>query len=509
NTTFCPSCPLLSCCHLVFSIRFTDAFESTPIIARSASPMAMDFKELGKASCMLFIVLLALSNLGTKVVCLDIPDGAKYASAQEVHKKTDLPPLNDSNEGESFVEAAYAVYWPPDPDSLKTVHNKMTLLRIQMTNKMTQLWIQMKASLLLKQPTLCTGHRIQILLRMFTLLVAKQNETLVDSNEDKSFAEAAYAVYWPPDPDSPKNVHDKMTLLRIQTKASLSLKQPTLCTGHRIQILLRMFTLLMAKQNDDNSVRTMHPATRDATPNSSDIAEAARQALKVKRGMLFPKRSMYPGAVLPAGTKLMQQPRSSLAPSLRFVSRAEASTVPFGHEHLDAILARFGIPKGSKKADQVSETLTTCKTVPMTDPHTCATSWQSMGEFAAASLGAGTLRPARTVVYGEEEELDRYVVAPNGVTEIGGAGDGNGLVPCHPMPYPYEVFFCHRPKDTRAFRVELDGKEDGARRATAVAVCHMDTSDWDGRYFEMLGARPGEPICHLMPQRYVLWIGSP
>ncbi|KAL6614156.1 hypothetical protein ACP70R_036426 [Stipagrostis hirtigluma subsp. patula] len=236
----------------------------------------------------------------------------------------------------------------------------------------------------------------------------------------------------------------------------------------------------------------------------SHVAEAVRQALKVKQGMLFPKRSLYPGAVLPAGTKFSQSNTS--APSWRFISKAEANTVPFGYQHQEKILAIYGIPQGSKKAKQVSETLNTCLTGGghNDEPHTCTTSWQAMVEFAAETLGTSKPWAATTITYGKKEPL-RYVVAPNGITEI---GNDRGQVPCHPMPCPYEVFFCHHPKETQALKVELVGQEDGALGTTAIAECHMNTSDWDDGYFKMLGAQRGEPICHFMPQGYVLWLGS-
>jgi hypothetical protein len=58
-----------------------------------------------------------------------------------------------------------------------------------------------------------------------------------------------------------------------------------------------------------------------------------------------------------------------------------------------------------------------------------------------------------------------------------------------------------------ALRVELAAAVAGASvSATAIAMCHVDTASWDGRYFRMLNATRGEEICHFMPRGYVLWL---
>ncbi|KAG0541702.1 hypothetical protein BDA96_02G040000 [Sorghum bicolor] len=173
-------------------------------------------------------------------------------------------------------------------------------------------------------------------------------------------------------------------------------------------------------------------------------------------------------------------------------------------------------PRGSNKAEQVAATLRTCEGAnesPDPDPHTCATSEQAATDFAAASLGvsASELVAVVTVVHGRKDAA-RYVVAPEdgAVARIGKAGAA-AAVPCHPMAYPYMVHYCHRPADVEALRVELtglggDGGHAEAGGATAIAMCHANTTSWDVRYFEMLNATRGEEICHFMPRNYVLWL---
>jgi hypothetical protein len=140
------------------------------------------------------------------------------------------------------------------------------------------------------------------------------------------------------------------------------------------------------------------------------------------------------------------------------------------------------------KADQVAATLRTCEE-PSPEPHTCAISRQAAAAFAAAALGTSEPRAVVTVVHEEEAASARYAVAPNGVARI---GKGKAVVPCHPMPCPYMVHYCHRPPGVEALRVELAAAVAGASvSATAIAMCHVDTASWDGRYFRMLNATRG------------------
>ena len=70
---------------------------------------------------------------------------------------------------------------------------------------------------------------------------------------------------------------------------------------------------------------------------------------------------------------------------------------------------------------------------------------------------------------------------------------------CHPMTYPYPVFGCHSVKNTKVYRLLLEGEDKS--KVDAVAVCHMDTSDWkvDALFLLAAGLKPGEgAVCHFM-----------
>ncbi|CAM0878904.1 unnamed protein product [Alopecurus aequalis] len=230
----------------------------------------------------------------------------------------------------------------------------------------------------------------------------------------------------------------------------------------------------------------------DAAPQPLDVEF-------VKTGVLFLKRNLFDGARLPANTKLQGHADMKISST----STTGPAPPPFAYSYLSDILDFYSITPGSVKARQVAATLLLCSGTAQQqeEPHACTTTERAAVEFAAAALGA-TPRAARTVTHGQGEPL-RYLVSPNGITAIGGA-----VVPCHPLPYPADVLYCHRLNGVQALRVTLVGLEDPSLGATAIAVCHDDTSAWDDEYFRMLNGTRGEPICHYMPGNYVLWVVS-
>lgn len=215
---------------------------------------------------------------------------------------------------------------------------------------------------------------------------------------------------------------------------------------------------------------------------------------------------------MPEGTKLTlaHDDHGVAAAAPRFIIyKDKADAVPSNLRAMDAILAMFGILPGSDKAAQVADTLRACSELTAAggggeEPRACcATSREAVLDFAASALGTSAPRAVTTLVHGREPR--RYVVAADGVARIG----GDAVVACHPMPYLYEVYYCHRPADAVALRVDLHAVAGvGLGGATAVDVCHVNTTTWDSAYFELLKASRGDAICHYMPQGYVLWLAN-
>ncbi|CAN6457725.1 unnamed protein product [Victoria cruziana] len=182
-----------------------------------------------------------------------------------------------------------------------------------------------------------------------------------------------------------------------------------------------------------------------------------------------------------------------------FLPRQRAREIPFTVSNLTAILEMFAIEPQSDQASLTKETLDDCEAPAIKgEVKHCATSPESMIDFAVAELGTGDIRAVVTsAVSGEEKaEARTYRI---------GAGGGRMMsrkaVTCHSMVFPYAVFYCHSFAGTRAYMVPLIADDGG--RVNAVALCHFDTSNWNAGHasFRVLGVKPGTvPVCHFIVQ---------
>ncbi|KAM3298395.1 hypothetical protein ACQJBY_040056 [Aegilops geniculata] len=185
----------------------------------------------------------------------------------------------------------------------------------------------------------------------------------------------------------------------------------------------------------------------------------------------------------------------------RFLPRSEADAIPFSSSEVLQILIRFLVKPDSTNAAEMARTLHVCEALAAEgEKKWCATSLESMVDFATSSLGTSRVRAVSTVVAKEGTPRQEYTL-----TGVKHAGDDQ-LVVCHAEPYAYAVFACHLTKATRAYTMSMVG-EDGTA-VEAVAVCHADTAGWNPRHiaFQVLNVKPGTvPVCHLVPQDHVVW----
>ncbi|KAI8027165.1 BURP domain protein USPL1 [Camellia lanceoleosa] len=138
---------------------------------------------------------------------------------------------------------------------------------------------------------------------------------------------------------------------------------------------------------------------------------------------------------------------------------------------------------------------------------TCATSLESMLDLRRVMLGLESeFKVVSTIHFTESTTiLQNYTILEDPL-EI----SGPKMVACHTMPYPYAIFYCHyQESESKVFKVFLGG--ENGDRLEAVAVCHMDTSQWSPGHvsFRVLGIEPGSsPVCHFFPSDNLLWIAS-
>ncbi|VVA15115.1 PREDICTED: BURP [Prunus dulcis] len=194
----------------------------------------------------------------------------------------------------------------------------------------------------------------------------------------------------------------------------------------------------------------------------------------------------------------------------RFLPKEVADSIPFAMQQLPHLLQLFSIPQGSLDAKHMAYALEQCEMKPITgETKFCATSLESMIEFVTKIIGSGvsfnilsTTHPTTSTAITQSYTI---LEKPNEVL-------ASKMVFCHPIAYPYAVFFCHNfERDTKFFKVSLEGVNGD--KVEAMAVCHMDTSDWDPNHslFGLLGIKAGasSPVCHFFPENHLAWIPSP
>ncbi|XP_057440012.1 BURP domain protein RD22-like [Lotus japonicus] len=181
--------------------------------------------------------------------------------------------------------------------------------------------------------------------------------------------------------------------------------------------------------------------------------------------------------------------------------REIADHIPFSLDKMNEIFEMLSVKLESKNAEIVEKTIGDCESPPMDgEERYCATSLESMVDFITSKLGNNVHAMSTEVT--KETKLQNLLVK-DGVEKLA----DDYITVCHPMAYPYVVFWCHKLQKTNAYFVPLEG-EDGVR-VKAVAVCHKDTSKWDPNHaaFQDLKVKPGTvPVCHFLPEGHLLWL---
>ncbi|CAN6685941.1 unnamed protein product [Malus baccata var. baccata] len=194
----------------------------------------------------------------------------------------------------------------------------------------------------------------------------------------------------------------------------------------------------------------------------------------------------------------------------RFLPKEVADSIPFSTPHIPQIRQLFSIPQGSQEAKNVAYALEQCEMKPITgETKFCATSLESMTNFVTKIIGSGV---RFNILSTEHPTTSTSITQSYTILEEPKQVLASKMVFCHPLAYPYAVFFCHHfEKDTKFFKVRLGG--ENGDKVQAVAVCHMDTSDWDPAHdlFALLGikASASSPVCHFLPENHLVWIPSP
>ncbi|CAA6665961.1 unnamed protein product [Spirodela intermedia] len=199
----------------------------------------------------------------------------------------------------------------------------------------------------------------------------------------------------------------------------------------------------------------------------------------------FQEKDLHPGAKMNLHFTRAQS-------NAVFLHRAVASSIPFSTEKLADILSLLSVGPNSEVAVGLKTTLQACKESAVAgETRYCATSLESMVDFATASLGTRDVLAVSTELSKDGTPKQEYVIESTGIEKL----LGRKVVACHAQWYAYAVFHCHVTRATKAYVVSLVGR-DGAK-VNAVVVCHTDTSNWNP-------TRHGS-VCHFLPQDHIVW----
>ncbi|KAK6240565.1 hypothetical protein SCA6_005954 [Theobroma cacao] len=153
----------------------------------------------------------------------------------------------------------------------------------------------------------------------------------------------------------------------------------------------------------------------------------------------------------------------------------------------------------------MEDTLQKCEIAPgKGETKTCATSLESMVDFVSGAF-KGAPQDTRFVTTTHPTmstaSLQNYRVleTPKEIKSF-------RKVACHPMPYPYPVFFCHYDEDsseTRVFKVSMIG-ENTKDKVDAAAVCHMDSAS--AALLNLTDKQGKSPMCHFFSAGDLIWV---
>ncbi|KAG5118379.1 hypothetical protein JHK82_032799 [Glycine max] len=194
----------------------------------------------------------------------------------------------------------------------------------------------------------------------------------------------------------------------------------------------------------------------------------------------------------------------------QFLPRKEAESIPFSISQLPSVLQLFSISEDSPEANAMRDTLEQCEAEPITgETKICATSLESMLEFIGTIIGSETKHNILTTTLPTASgvPLQKFTIL-----EVSEDINAAKWVACHPLPYPYAIYYCHFiATGSKVFKVSL-GSENGDDKIEALGICHLDTSDWSPNHiiFRQLGIKPGkDAVCHFFPIKHLMWVPKP
>ncbi|KAJ4765686.1 BURP domain-containing protein [Rhynchospora pubera] len=267
-------------------------------------------------------------------------------------------------------------------------------------------------------------------------------------------------------------------------------------------ILLLSFFLVALAVGVSNADSSAEDYWRSVLPNSPmpnairDLIYPSKAAVPAAHedkvgSIFFLEQSLQPGSAM-----TLQFTRTTTGAS--FLPRQVADSIPFSSSMLPDILSRLSVSASSEMASSIKKTIAECEAKPLADElKLCATSLESMVDFAKYGLKSSNLRAMSTSIAKAATPKQKYTIT--GLNKV----KASELVACHAQRYVYPVFHCHT-TTASAYTVSLSGA-DGTK-IQALAACHKDLAAGVEEAYKKLGLKPGSvPVCHFLPQDDLLW----
>ncbi|KQK19770.1 uncharacterized protein LOC100834271 isoform X3 [Brachypodium distachyon] len=227
--------------------------------------------------------------------------------------------------------------------------------------------------------------------------------------------------------------------------------------------------------------------------------------------LFFLEESLTPGTTI----NLYILPSTSTGAAL--LPRAVADSIAMTTTSYPTILDTFS-PVTRSMAEDIWTVLDVCEQSAMGGEdmknQSCATSVESMAEFAASVLTGGDTHGLRAFSSPDVPAKGAMDGPRYKVTAARRATESMETMTCHDLSFPFPVFLCHSVNPTKVFEVTLEREEadqlagagdDGAERMEVLAICHLDTSAFEPEKMPG-GIKPGEAtVCHFIGKDTILW----
>jgi hypothetical protein len=220
----------------------------------------------------------------------------------------------------------------------------------------------------------------------------------------------------------------------------------------------------------------------------------------------FLKSDLVKGSIIDLGVNFVHDTAN---PKGDFLPETVADTLPaLKASNLPKLLQAFNISEGTETATDVERAIFYCEGIanlPAEEKDaSCPTSEKAMAEFVSSQLGENvklfhtTVVPAKALTVGANLTIVEY--------NARSADTEDNAVVCHNLPFPSQVYYCHKVSKTQVSQAILEAPE--GLRINAVTLCHLDTSWWSVNHlaFKTLNVPRGTEVCHWAFVSTLVWV---